>query len=145
MFVRQQGRGGRGAAASAGELAARLVGVLQQDPTAPAFLLTIDAQSRTLVVRRVAATPEPGKSYELWLIAGQKSRSLGLVGKDEFTQRADNGELRSGDAARGELRGIARAPGRLAERGADRSGAVHRQTGRIRSGGAATQNLNLLR
>jgi anti-sigma-K factor RskA len=70
-------------------LAARLVGVLQQDPTSPAFLLTIDPQSRTLVVRRVSATPEPGKSYELWLIAGRAApHSLGLVGKDEFTQRA---------------------------------------------------------
>jgi len=70
-------------------LAARLVGVLQQDPTSPAFLLTVDPLSRTLVVRRVSATPEPGKSYELWLIAGRAPpHSLGLVGKDEFTQRA---------------------------------------------------------
>src|SRR5580692_13020826 len=38
------------------QLGARLVAVLQQDPTAPAFLLTVDPQSRTLVVRRVSAT-----------------------------------------------------------------------------------------
>jgi len=63
--------------------------VLQQDPTAPAFLLTVDPQSRTLIVRRVSATPEAGRSYELWLISSQfpAPRSLGVVGNDEFTQR----------------------------------------------------------
>jgi anti-sigma-K factor RskA len=71
------------------QLAARLVAVLQQEPTAPAFLLTVDPQSRTLVVRRVSATPEQGRSYELWLISKQfpSPRSLGLVGNEEFTQR----------------------------------------------------------
>jgi anti-sigma-K factor RskA len=71
------------------QLAARLVAVLQQDPTAPAFLLTVDPQSRTLVVRRVSATPEAGRSYELWLISSQfpTPKSLGVVGNDEFTQR----------------------------------------------------------
>jgi anti-sigma-K factor RskA len=68
----------------------RLVAVLQQGPTAPAFLLTLDTQHRTLIVRRVSAKPEAGKSYELWLISGRFSgpRSLGIVGNDEFTQRA---------------------------------------------------------
>jgi anti-sigma-K factor RskA len=63
--------------------------VLQQEPTSPAFLLTVDPQSRTKVVRRVSATAEAGRSYELWLIANPSSapRSLGLVGADEFTQR----------------------------------------------------------
>ncbi len=67
----------------------RLVAVLQQEPTAPAFLLTVDSQSRTLTVRRVAATPEAGRSYELWLIAKRfpTPRSLGVVGNEEFTQR----------------------------------------------------------
>jgi anti-sigma-K factor RskA len=71
------------------QLGARLVAVLQQDPTAPAFLLTVDPQSRTLVVRRVSATPEAGRSYELWLISSQfpSPKSLGIVGNDEFTQR----------------------------------------------------------
>jgi anti-sigma-K factor RskA len=71
------------------QLGARLVAVLQQDPTAPAFLLTVDPQSRTLVVRRVSATPEAGRSYELWLISSQfpTPKSLGVVGNDEFTQR----------------------------------------------------------
>jgi anti-sigma-K factor RskA len=71
------------------QLAARLVAVLQQEPVAPAFLLTVDPQSRTLVVRRVSAGPETGRSYELWLISSQypKPQSLGVVGADEFTQR----------------------------------------------------------
>ncbi len=68
----------------------RLVVVLQQDPTAPAFLLTLDTQNRSLIVRRVSATPEAGRSYELWLISSRfpAPRSLGIVGNDEFTQRA---------------------------------------------------------
>jgi anti-sigma-K factor RskA len=68
----------------------RLVAVLQQDPTTPAFLVSVDPQSRTLTVRRVSAAPEPGRSYELWLIANKypTPRSLGVVGADEFTARA---------------------------------------------------------
>jgi anti-sigma-K factor RskA len=71
----------------------RLVAVLQQDPTAPAFLLTLDTQHRSLIVRRVSATPEAGRSYELWLISSRfpAPRSLGIVGNDEFTQRALSG------------------------------------------------------
>ena len=77
------------------QLAARLVAVLQQEPNAPAFLLSVDPQSRTLVVRRVSATPEQGRSYELWLIAkgAPTPKSLGLVGSEEFTQRTIPGNL----------------------------------------------------
>ena len=68
----------------------RLVAVLQHEPTGPAFLLTLDTQRRTLVVRRVSATPETGKNYELWLISKRLGapRSLGVVGAGEFTERA---------------------------------------------------------
>ena len=64
--------------------------MLQQEPTAPAFLLTLDTRNRSLTVRRVAATPEAGRSYQLWLIAKQfpNPQSLGVVGENEFTQRA---------------------------------------------------------
>jgi anti-sigma-K factor RskA len=67
----------------------RLVAVLQQQPIAPAFLLTVDTQQRTVVVRRVSAGQENGRSYELWLITGRSAapKSLGVVGGDEFTQR----------------------------------------------------------
>lgn len=69
---------------------ARLVAVLQQDPTTPAFLLTLDTQNHTLIVRRVSATPESGRSYEVWLTGKQfpRPRSLGVVENGEFTQRA---------------------------------------------------------
>jgi anti-sigma-K factor RskA len=69
--------------------------VLQQQPTAPAFLLTVDTLNRTLVVRRVSATPENGRSYELWLIPNRSTtpRSLGVVGSDEFTQRTLPGNV----------------------------------------------------
>lgn len=68
----------------------RFVAVLQRDAGAPAFLLTVDVDNRTLTVRRVAATPEAGRSHELWLISDRfpAPRSLGLVGAAEFTQRA---------------------------------------------------------
>lgn len=67
----------------------RLVAVLQQGPNAPAFLLTFDMQRRTLIIRRVSATAEAGKSYELWLISKNLGapRSLGVIGTDEFTSR----------------------------------------------------------
>ena len=67
----------------------QLVAVLQQEPTAPAFLLTVDPQSRTMTVRRLTAAADAGRSYELWLIAGNNPspHSLGLVGADEFTTR----------------------------------------------------------
>ncbi len=67
----------------------RLVAVLQQQPIAPAFLLTVDTQQRTVMVRRVSARQETGRSYELWLIAGRAAapKSLGVVGGDKFTER----------------------------------------------------------
>ena len=68
----------------------RLVAVLQQDPTAPAFLLTIDPTNLKLTVRRVSAAADAAHSYELWLISPHfpKPRSLGVVGANEFTERA---------------------------------------------------------
>lgn len=67
----------------------RLIAVLQQDPTSPAFLLTVDVATKTMTVRRVVAAPEAGRSYELWLISSKfpAPRSLGVIGAQEFTQR----------------------------------------------------------
>ena len=67
----------------------RLVAVLQQEPTQPAFLVTLDIENRVLTARRISAKPETGRSYELWLISKQfqKPRSLGTLGENEFTQR----------------------------------------------------------
>jgi anti-sigma-K factor RskA len=78
------------AAAQTRSAGARLVAVLQQEPTAPAFLLTVELQDSTLTVRRLTGAPDADHSYELWLIPSQSStpRSLGLVGNQEFTTRA---------------------------------------------------------
>jgi len=67
----------------------QLVAMLQKEPGAPAFLLTVDLENRTLVVRRVEAEPQDNKSYELWLVSKQfpAPRSLGVVGAGEFTRR----------------------------------------------------------
>jgi anti-sigma-K factor RskA len=66
----------------------RFVAVLQQDAASPAFILTVDVATRTASVRRIAAAPQAGKSYQLWLVSDQfpNPRSLGLVGANEFSQ-----------------------------------------------------------
>jgi anti-sigma-K factor RskA len=74
-----------GPAAASGQY----VAVLQKDGESPAFILTVDAATRNFTVRKVGATPEPGKSFELWLISDklQRPRSLGVIGGGEFTAR----------------------------------------------------------
>ncbi|WP_022720606.1 anti-sigma factor domain-containing protein [Rhodopseudomonas sp. B29] len=66
---------------------AQYVALLQRDANAPAFILTVDAGSKTFTVRRVSAAQEPGKSYELWIVSDklQKPRSLGVIGGRDFT------------------------------------------------------------
>ncbi len=83
------GRGSQTAAVSTAAPHARLVAVLQQEPTSPAFLLTVDPQDRSMTVRRLTASADPGRSYQLWQISNNnpKPMSLGLVGADEFTTR----------------------------------------------------------
>jgi anti-sigma-K factor RskA len=69
---------------------AQYVALLQGQSGGPAFILTVDGATRNFTVRRVGATPpEPGKSYELWLISDKlpRARSLGVIGSDEFTAR----------------------------------------------------------
>lgn len=67
----------------------QFVAVLQKDGGSPAFILTVDAATRNFTVRRVGAAPEPGKSYELWIVSDklQRPRSLGVIGGNEFTTR----------------------------------------------------------
>jgi anti-sigma-K factor RskA len=64
-----------------------LVAVLQKDPQSPAFLVSVDLERRQMTIRAVAAKPEPGKSYELWLVHDELKtpRSLGLVGAQPVT------------------------------------------------------------
>jgi anti-sigma-K factor RskA len=67
---------------------AQYVAVLQSGGS-PAFILTVDAATKNFTVRKVGATPEAGKSFELWLISDKlpKPRSLGVIGGSDFTAR----------------------------------------------------------
>jgi anti-sigma-K factor RskA len=68
---------------------AQYVAVLQKEGGAPAFILTVDAATRNFTVRKVGASAEPGKSFELWLISDKlpRPRSLGVIGNGDFTAR----------------------------------------------------------
>jgi anti-sigma-K factor RskA len=67
------------------------VAVFQKDDASPAFLLTVDLDTRMLSIRAVAAQPQPGKSYQLWIASdklGPAPQSLGLIeAKSGITQR----------------------------------------------------------
>jgi anti-sigma-K factor RskA len=65
------------------------VAVLQKDGGSPAFILTVDGATKNFTVRKIDAAPEPGKSYELWLISDKlpQPRSLGVIGGGDFTAR----------------------------------------------------------
>jgi len=69
--------------------AAQYVAILQRDGGAPAFILTVDGATKHFTVRKVGASAEPGKSFELWLISDKlpRPRSLGVVGAADFTER----------------------------------------------------------
>ena len=68
---------------------AQYVALLQGQSGGPAFILTVDGVTKNFTVRKVGATPEPGKSYELWLISDRlgRPRSLGVIGGGDFTAR----------------------------------------------------------
>jgi anti-sigma-K factor RskA len=68
---------------------AQYVAVLQGQGGAPAFILTVDGATRNFTVRKVGASAEPGKSFELWLISDKlpRPRSLGVIGLGDFTAR----------------------------------------------------------
>jgi len=65
------------------------VAVLQQEPTAPAFLVMFDPKQRSITIRRLTTAPDSGHSYELWLNSNKLSKpaSLGPVGNSEVTTR----------------------------------------------------------
>jgi anti-sigma-K factor RskA len=68
------------------------VAVFQKDDASPAFLLTVDLDTRMLSIRAVAATPQPGKSYQLWIASDQLGgapRSLGLIEAEGPTTRRE--------------------------------------------------------
>jgi len=66
-----------------------LVAVLQKDATSPAFLVTVNIDDRVMTVRPVAAKPQPGKSYELWLVQDSLGapKSLGVIDEHQAMQR----------------------------------------------------------
>jgi anti-sigma-K factor RskA len=68
---------------------AQYVALLQREGGAPAFILTVDGATKNFTVRKVGAAPEPGKSFELWLISDKlpRPRSLGVIGGGDFTAR----------------------------------------------------------
>ncbi|MCS3764864.1 anti-sigma factor [Bradyrhizobium centrosematis] len=68
---------------------AQYVALLQGQAGGPAFILTVDGATKNFTVRKVGATPEPGKSFELWLISDKlpRPRSLGVIGSSDFTAR----------------------------------------------------------
>ncbi len=76
---------------------AEYVAILQKEPAAPAFLLTLDLDRRVLSVRKVGAEPQPGRDYELWLVAQPAAapQSLGIIGEGEFTVRRSLGAYAS--------------------------------------------------
>ncbi|KWV59314.1 hypothetical protein AS156_32145 [Bradyrhizobium macuxiense] len=65
------------------------VALLQGQGGGPAFILTIDGATKNFTVRKVEATGEQGKSFELWLISDKlpQPRSLGVIGVNDFTER----------------------------------------------------------
>lgn len=77
------------APASSSAQAAQFVAILQQNASTPAFILTVDTETKNFTVRKVGAAPAPGKSYELWLVSDklQRPRSLGVIGGSDFTIR----------------------------------------------------------
>ena len=81
------------------------------------------------------ATPEPGKSYELWLVSDklQRPRSLGVIGGHDFTTRPALAAYRRRHRQQGDLCGDGRAGRRLADRRRDRPDRVHRQADRERA------------
>ncbi|MEQ7869887.1 anti-sigma factor [Chromohalobacter salexigens] len=61
------------------------VAVFQQDDQQPAFMLSVDLDSRRLNVRPVTAKPLPDRTYQLWIKAeslGPEPRSVGVLNDD---------------------------------------------------------------
>lgn len=70
----------------------RYVAVFQDEDKAPRFLMSVDLATRQVTIRPVAAEKQPGKSYELWIVAealGPNPQSLGLLeGVAQPTQKS---------------------------------------------------------
>jgi anti-sigma-K factor RskA len=63
------------------------VAVLQKSADSPAFVITVNLDTRDLTVRPVAPPPQPDKAYELWIINDKLGapRSLGVIDSANLT------------------------------------------------------------
>ena len=66
------------------------VAILQKSADSPAFVASVNLDSRELTVRPLAAPPQAGKSYELWIIEPKLGppRSLGVIDAAAVTRGA---------------------------------------------------------
>lgn len=58
------------------------VAVFHRDDTQPAFVMSVDIDTREVTIRPVEATVPDGKTYQLWIVTeetGPKPKSLGLL------------------------------------------------------------------
>jgi anti-sigma-K factor RskA len=70
--------------------AAQFVAVFQRDGGLPAFVMTIDTNTKEFTVRKAAPDAPAGRSYELWMVSDRftQPRSLGVIGATDFTTKA---------------------------------------------------------
>jgi anti-sigma-K factor RskA len=68
---------------------AQFVAVLQRDGGSPAFILTLDTNTKEFTVRKAGADAPAGRSYELWMVSDRFNapRSLGVIGATDFTTK----------------------------------------------------------
>jgi len=88
-------------------------------------------------VRKVDAAPEPGKSYELWVISDRLGapRSLGVIGDGDFTARPALAAYDPGIVRNATLRRHGRTIRRFAKWQTDLAAGVRRQADRDRAAG----------
>ena len=89
-------------------------------------------------MRRVGAPPEPGKSYELWLVSDklQRPRSLGVIGGNDFTTRPVLASYDADTVNKATYAVTVEPEGGSPDRRADRRRSFHRQADRDRAAGA---------
>jgi anti-sigma-K factor RskA len=68
---------------------AQFVAVLQRDGGSPAFIMTLDTNTKEFTVRKAGADAPAGRSYELWMVppGATQPRSLGVIGATDFTTK----------------------------------------------------------
>jgi anti-sigma-K factor RskA len=69
---------------------AQFVAVFQRDGGLPAFIMTVDTNTKEFTVRKAGPDAPAGRSYELWIVPAGASRpnSLGVIGATDFTTKA---------------------------------------------------------